>query len=551
MRKLFLLLFLCINITLAQKTDLDKYISGLIKEAEIPGLSIAVIKNNKIDYVKNFGVISNDTKIPVTNETVFAAASLSKVVFSYAVLQLVEEGKFELDNPLYEYLEYEDIKDDDRYKKITARMVLSHSSGFPNWRNQNLEILFNPGEQFSYSGEGFVYLQKVVEKITKQSLEEFASERVFTPLEMTHTSYVWKKEFEKNFAIPHDDFGITQKKYKPEEPNAAHSLQTTAEDYAKFILAINTNTGLSSGTIDQMLTPQIKAAKNISGKYYESELVSWGLGVGLQKTTNGMEFWHWGDNGTFKCYFTSSKEKGKAVVYFTNSGNGLSITPYLVKKIMGTEQPSCDWNNYEKYDSPSRTLFRDIMTEGFDKAISPFLNGQNKLDTTLITEGEINQVGYSLLFKKRIFDAKKVFVLNAAAFPSSSNVYDSYGEACLVNGEFDLAAENYLKAFQMNPGNKRAKRISEQILNPVDGNTTFKVKGYSEAKMVSLAGEFNEWDQTANLFLRKDGEWICELNLEPGTYKYKFVVDGIWIIDESNPKVDFDGQYYNSVIEIK
>ena len=148
---------------------------------------------------------------PVTNRTIFEAASLSKVVFAYAVLKLVDRGVMDLDQPLVRYITLPEIKDkfsadvveDPRLKKITARMVLSHSCGFPNWRQGELKILFEPGEKFSYSGEGFVFLQRVVEKLTGETLQDFMKREVFAPLGMNDSSYVWLESFEQQAASPH------------------------------------------------------------------------------------------------------------------------------------------------------------------------------------------------------------------------------------------------------------------------------------------------------------------------------------------------------------
>jgi hypothetical protein len=312
------------------------------------------------------------------------------------------------------------------------------------------------------------------------------------------------------------------------------------------------NTGLKEETLNQMLAPQINVTSFLKSNSQTHGFVSWGLGVGLQKTLKGSEFWHWGDNGTFKCYFAASREKKEGVVYFTNSTAGLSITPDLIEFITGTEQLGWKWANYTPYDSHANKLFKSIVGEGYDKAIVPFLdNTKTHADTALIKEREMNQLGYQLLTLKRIYDAKKVFYSNIAAFPNSSNTYDSYAEACLLNGELSLAAEYYSKAFERDPNNERAEKIVEQLTKPWTGNVTFKLEAYSDARLVTLAGDFNSWNSLENFFHRKDGLWICRIDLKPGTYKYKFVVDGVWIIDESNPKIDYDGEYYNSVIEVK
>ena len=332
---------------------IDRFVTQLMDSAHVPGLSIAIIRNNKLQYSQGYGLTKSDSTQRVTVETVFDAASLSKPVFAYAVLQMADEGMMDLDKPLHEYLPYPDIASDERYKKITARLVLSHRTGFPNWRknrqSKQLSMLFTPGERFSYSGEGFVYLQKVVEKITGKPLNSFMIERVFKPLQMTRSSFVWNPAFDANFALPHDKSGQPEAKGKPDFPNVAYSLQTTADDYARFILAILTANSLKAATADQMLSGQARLPKKLFGEDTLSPNLRWGLGFGLENTPTGDYFWHWGDNGSYKCYVTADRKRGNAVVYFTNSANGLSFNEELTRRFVGGEHPAPAFLGYASY----------------------------------------------------------------------------------------------------------------------------------------------------------------------------------------------------------
>lgn len=356
-------LFLGISFSLQAQATLstgrvDQFITQLMDSATVPGLSIAVIQDKKLRYSQGYGLTKSDSTQRVTVETVFDAASLSKPVFAYAVLQMVDEGLLNLDKPLYEYLSYPDIATDERYQTITTRMVLSHRTGFPNWRKNRqsgqLSILFTPGERFNYSGEGFVYLQKVVEKITGKPLNEIMTERVFTPLQMARSSYIWNPAFDANFALPHDKFGKSEEKGKPGKPNVAYSLQTTAGDYARFVLAILTARGLKPGTADQMLSRQARLPKKLFGEDTLSPNLSWGLGFGLENTATGDYFWHWGDNGSYKCYVAADRKRGNAVVYFTNSANGLSFNQEITRWFLGGEHPAPTFLGYASYRKYSR-----------------------------------------------------------------------------------------------------------------------------------------------------------------------------------------------------
>ncbi|MCX6215212.1 serine hydrolase domain-containing protein [Spirosoma sp.] len=329
----------------------DQFVRQLMDRAHVPGLSITIIRDGQLYYSQGYGLTKSDSTQRVTSETIFEAASLSKPVFAYAVLQLVEQGVLDLDKPLFEYLPYPDAADDERYKKITARLVLSHRTGFPNWRKNRklpkLSMVAPPGERFGYSGEGYVYLQKVVEKISGKPLNTIMTEQVFTPLKMTRSSYIWNPAFDANFGLPHDQEGQAETKYKSNMANAAYSLQTTADDYARFVLAIMTSRGLKPGTIDQMLSFQVRLPKSFSGGESLSPTLHWGLGFGLERTPESDYFWHWGDNDTYKCYIVGSRQRRDGVVYFTNSANGLRLVSELNRHFMGFDTSTVDFLGYK------------------------------------------------------------------------------------------------------------------------------------------------------------------------------------------------------------
>ena len=168
--------------------SINVFIKTRMDSLNIPGLSIAIINDSKVVYHQTFGYANLEEKMPVTNKTIFEGASMSKSIFAFFVMKYVEEGKLDLDKPLYEYLPYPDIEYDERYKKITARMVLSHRSGFPNWRengkDKKLKIKFEPGTEYEYSGEGYQYLALVLKHIEKTDwtgLEASFQEKVAEP----------------------------------------------------------------------------------------------------------------------------------------------------------------------------------------------------------------------------------------------------------------------------------------------------------------------------------------------------------------------------------
>jgi CubicO group peptidase (beta-lactamase class C family) len=330
--------------------QLERDVPELMKKDGVPGLSIAVIRGGKTTWVHGFGTKETKTDKPVTGETVFEAASLSKPVFAYGVLKLVELGKLGLDVPLTTYLQKPYIPGDDRLVKITARIVLSHRTGFPNWRGDDglLPIYFTPGERFSYSGEGYIYLQRVVEQITGKALNEYMTEAVFTPLGMTSSSYVWRPDFDALTATGHDSDGKPTELWKPREAGAASTLNTTAKDYALFVEAVLNGKGLKPATLRDMETPQIaldpecricikREPKQLSKNLF------WGLGWGIQRTDGSDVLWHWGDNGSFKCFVMADPKTRSGVVMFANSENGLEIAKPVIDEAMGTESLAFAW----------------------------------------------------------------------------------------------------------------------------------------------------------------------------------------------------------------
>jgi CubicO group peptidase (beta-lactamase class C family) len=332
--------------TIAQ---LERDIPEFMRKDGVPGLEIAVIREGKLTWVHGFGVKEVKSGQPVTAETVFEAASLGKPVFAYGVLKLVEQGKLGLDVPLTTYLAKPYVAGDERLGKITARIVLSHRTGFPNWRDgDSLTIYFTPGERFSYSGEGYIYLQRVVEQITGKPLNEYMTEAVFKPLGMTSSSYVWKSEFDALTATGHDGDGKPEKKWKPDEAGAASTLNTTAKDYALFVAAVLNGVGLKAATLREMETPQValdpecricikKEPKELSKNLF------WGLGWGIQRVDGREVLWHWGDNGAFKALVMADPKAKSGVVMFANSAKGLEVAKPVIDEAMGEESLAFEW----------------------------------------------------------------------------------------------------------------------------------------------------------------------------------------------------------------
>src|ERR1700744_3296393 len=431
---------------------LKKDIPWLMQEANVPGMSAALIRDGKMVWSGAFGVMSNDTKKPVTKQTIFEANSLSKPVFTYATLTLVDNGKLDLDKPIFKYMDsgfYDKACTDSRFKLVTARMILSNSSGigFSSEDPDNKFVMdFNPGEKFKYSPIGFQVLSHVVEKITNMKLEDFMQKVILTPLDMTQSSYVWQDKYDLLWAYEHNWQGGNDSSLKKWKGGAGCCrLQTNAEDYSKVVIAVMNGKLLKKATWDQVMKPQVNADARFPNLF-------WGLGWGLEKTKVGECFWHWGDGGKSKDYITANLSTKDAIVFFANSENGLSFAKELLDDGIGGEHPGILFLNYQRYDAPSVLLLKSILSKGSAVAMKDYLDKRKQK----IDETQMNNVGYQLIGIKKLDDAINVFKQNTDDFPNSWNAWDSLAEGYMDNGNKELAIKYYKKSLELNPQNTNA-----------------------------------------------------------------------------------------------
>jgi len=353
--------------------ELERDIPALMQRADVAGLSLAVVDRDRISWAHAFGVKDAATGEPADIQTVFAGASFSKPVFAYLVMLLVEDGTLDLDRPLAEYLGrplpevegYADLAGDDRWRQITARRVLSHTTGLPNWRVQSedghLSYSFEPGTRFSYSGEGVVLLQRAVEHVTGSDLETLAHARVFEPLGMIRTSYVWQPSWEANHAVPHDPWGRPRRLERRDEPDAAGSLFTTAGDYARFVAALLVADGARRRIIEDMLAPQVRivsprmfgprARENTDAN--DGIHLAWALGWGRFDTPYGRAFFHTGHDTGWQNYTVTYLDARIGIVMLANSDAFESIAAELTSLTIGDCCSPFAWLGYEPFD-PAR-----------------------------------------------------------------------------------------------------------------------------------------------------------------------------------------------------
>jgi CubicO group peptidase (beta-lactamase class C family) len=547
MKVILLLLFSLLlgSRVLAQPAPLPTAtLTPLLDSAGIPGLSMAVITQKGVAWAKGFGVREAGKKAPVDQNTVFSAASLGKPVFAYLVLKLADEGKIDLDKPLYQYVPYRAIEHDERYKAITARLVLNHQTGFPNWRNGKLNLLFSPGKRFSYSGEGFVYLQGVVMTIMGKDVEELAQQYVFKPLGMSRSSYHWQAVFEDNYATPHNSFGRPESAPRFQETNVAFSLQTTAADYGRFLVALLTGEGLKPATAQALLAPQVTPHKTLHDTTQASTTIRWGLGIGLVQNTGEDAFWHWGDNGSYRCFAYVSRTRQQGIVYFTNSRHGLSILSALATRTrQRSVQPVADFLGYDTYRSPFVQVSRRLLTKGVVAAATPFLKTRSNTTQTgpRLTEEKVLELAAELTTSALGAQAVQILALGTTSYPQSMTLRKAYGYACLQQGDYPKAIQVLRQYLTANPADEASQALVQQLTTPATGNVTLRLPDFPTARCITLAGSFNGWQPLRTLFLRDGSGWRCTLQLPKGKYAYKIIVDGHWQTDPTNPQTESDG----------
>jgi CubicO group peptidase (beta-lactamase class C family) len=325
--------------------DLD--LPGLMARSNIAGISVAVIRRGATEVLEAHGYANRKAETLARTTTVFEAASLGKPVFAYLALRLVDAGLLQLDEPLGG-LAPALLQAGAPAPSITARHVLAHTTGLPNWRSAKrpFKCHFTPGERFSYSGEGYVILQSAIERLTGETLDELARRLVFQPLGMTRSSYNGRDLPPDDVAVPHDQSGRSQPKTWL-DPNAAGSFHTTADDYARFLRAVLMGEGLSKTLARAWLQPNHRApvpffaALDPVGHPELHPSVAWGLGWGVEGDTE--TFFHWGSNPGFKSFAAGSVRDGCALVVLSTGATELALGPSLTTAVLPGPRPCLEW----------------------------------------------------------------------------------------------------------------------------------------------------------------------------------------------------------------
>lgn len=466
--------------------DLDRIINEYVNEEFVPGLSVGVVYDNEIIYIKGFGVKNVDTKEPVDENSLFHMASVSKTFVATGIMQLVEQGKIRLDECVIEYLPYFKLKDD-RYKDITIRQLLSHISGMPDeddyeWDKPQYdeealeryvrsinekELMWEPGEKFAYSNISYEILGNVIEKVSGMSFEKCMKENILNVVQMKESNFLKPLVSKELLTSPHvldieNVYGAVVSEIFPY--NRAHGPSSTlcsnAVEMCNYAIA-NMNEGRFGG--EKILEPN--SYSELWGEYastdwggYTSEIgLAWFLGEYKGNKVRS----HSGMDTGFRSNLIILPERGIAVVVMINSD-------YIGTKILCTS--ILDILLGEEVEYIRKSLASHIVRTMFSNNIEIALQEYNKIkqgsiEKYLVYEEEFNAIAYNLLERKRINEAIEVLKLSIQIFPESANLYDSLGEMYLLQDNKELALEKYKKSVDLNPNNIEGKKIIDELSN--------------------------------------------------------------------------------------
>lgn len=355
---------------------IDSTVERLMAANEVRGMAVALIANGQVKRVKGYGFRMVEKNLPMEPSTIIYGASLTKSTFAYAVMQMVDDGVVELDRPIDEYLpkplpeyaDYTDLEGDERWRKLTLRLLLSHQPGFTNWRflsqegvydeNGKLEFYLNPGERYAYSGEGYKLAQRVLEWGLDIDVGEYMQQKIFDRYKMNKTSMTWRDDFMENYSHNYSITGENLRHNIRDEVGVAGSMDTTAGDWAKFLAAVVRGDGLSSEAYARMVSPQIRihspaqfpTLTEETTEAYDGIALSYGLGWGVFETPYGRAFFKEGhDEGTanYALCITASEQ---CILLMSNSVRAEGIFKEVVETLFGDVNLPWRWEGYIPYD---------------------------------------------------------------------------------------------------------------------------------------------------------------------------------------------------------
>jgi len=351
---------------------IDAQVARAMSETGARGLAVAVVENGRPTYVKTYG-IRNAAGDPLETDTVMYGASLTKAVFAYTVMQLVDEGVIALDTPIERYLpqplpaytgadvedryaRWSDLAGDERWRKITPRTLLTHSAGFSNfyWLNADgkLRIHFEPGARYAYSGDGFILLQFVLERGLGLDVGTEMQRRVFDRFGMRNTSMIWRPSFAANLADGWDLQGKVEPHDERSRVRAAGSMDTTIEDFARFAGGFIPGDGLSKAARAEITRAQLTITTATQFPTLQPELppatrrrdLAAGLGLNTFGGPQGRAFEKGGHNDTTGNTWVCVEKRRSCVILLSNDVRAEAAFPDLVRFVLGETGAPWSWH---------------------------------------------------------------------------------------------------------------------------------------------------------------------------------------------------------------
>jgi|GEM_PF-787325 len=510
-------------------TRVDEYLNALVKQDRFSG-AILLARDGKVLLSKGYGMANFEDETPNTPQTKFRLGSITKQFTAMATLILQERGKLSVQDSVCKYVE----NCPQGWQPITIHNLLTHTSGIPNvtsfpefrkmkmfpssplegvalFKDKPLE--FAPGEKFNYSNSGYMLLGYIVERAAGHAYADFLRENIFQPLGMKNTDYDVNSAIVKHRASGYTRSanGIANADYiNMTLPFAAGGLYSTVEDLYLWDRAFYTEKLVSKKSLEAMNTPFKDG---------------YGYGVGIGEHFGLKNISHGGGIEGFSTFLSRFPVENATVIVLSNidSANTGGIAKHLGGLLLSDKvsmptvinvSPQVLQQYTGRYQVADNTPTEDISVDG------------NHLNIKVSDGNEVSVVPV----------AKDEFVMD-----------DDFAVHFTFHRDQSGNVESY--TFKV----PRFERLSKRLIlsaPSLQGNTTFRLKGYPAAKIVNLAGTFNEWKPSSIVCGKEGAEWICRVDLKPGKHLYKFIVDGHWITDPANPTIEDDGRgNTNSVIE--
>lgn len=352
---------------------IDAEVDRLMAANKVTGLGVALIRSGRVVFVKSYGKRDVARNLPLQPDTIMYGASLTKATFAWFVMQLVDEGRVDLDRPIAAYLpkplpdypNYADLKDDPRWRLLTFRMLLNHTSGFQNFRwidpDRKLRFHRDPGARYGYSGEGINLAQFVLETGLGLDVGAEMKRRIFDRFGMARTSLLWRPDFAGNVAQGYTDSGALQEHDQREHVRAAGSMDTTLADWSSFLAAVARGDGLSAGSHAEMIRStiaidspaQFPTLLEAHTDQWKTIKLGYGVGWGVFETPYGHAFFKEGhDDGTAN-YALCVAARHDCILLLSNDNRAAGIFVALVDRLLGPVGLPGAWENYRPFDHPA------------------------------------------------------------------------------------------------------------------------------------------------------------------------------------------------------